>query len=177
MVYIGGVSILSFLVIGHIVGTVMGAGGALFAEIFHIKSLKEGKFDETLGSMLKTVYTIMRIGIVLIVLSGFGFFILFRLDGHADRLYSDIMWAKMLLTIIILGNAVFMQMKLMPMWLGAALSIVSWYFALGLGILRREDYSFFGIMIVYVVTVFVVAFVLDRIKQHYIARTTPPATI
>lgn len=159
----------TFLIISHIIGTVLGVGGTTFAEVFYLKAIKDGEIDPTESDFLKTTYTILRIGIVLIVLSGFSLLILTRLEGSAQYLYSPRLWAKMTLTLVIVINAILLQIRLIPAWLGFSLSFTSWYAALVLGLWRgATSLGYMGIMLWYVVAVFVVAFILERIKKWYI---------
>lgn len=159
----------TFLIITHIIGTVLGVGGATFAEVFYLKAIKDGEIDPTESSFLKTTYFILRIGIILLVLSGFGLLLLNRLDGAAQYLYSPRLWAKLTLTLIIVINAILLQVRLIPAWLGFSLSFTSWYTALILGLWRGATAAgYVTIMLWYIVAVFVVAFILERIKKWYI---------
>lgn len=160
-----------FLTILHIIGTVLGVGGATFAEIFAQKALKDGHIDSSEGAFLKATYTAMRIGMVLLLLSGFGYFILFRLTGREELLYLPRFWAKMTITFIILFNAVLLQTRKIPFWLGSAISLTSWYAALVLGVLRGLKASYITIMVWYVVAVMFVAFVIHIIKLSKVQRT------
>lgn len=164
----------TFLIITHIIGTVLGVGGATFAEVFYLKAIKDGEIDPTESSFLKTTYFILRIGIILLVLSGFGLLLLNRLEGATQYLYSPRLWAKLTLTVIIVANAVLLQVRLIPAWLGFSLSFTSWYVALILGLWRGASAAGYAtIMLWYVGAVFVVAFILDCIKKWYVTAPLP----
>lgn len=154
----------TFLIIGHIVGTVLGAGGSTFAEIFHRKLSRDGVVDETEKSFLRTTYAAMRVGMILLVLSGFGLLLLLRFEGVEEHIYSPRLWAKLIITLIIIANALLLHLRRIPLWLGSAVSLTSWYAALVIGAWRfRAD--FFFIMLVYVIAVFVVAAALKLIRN------------
>ncbi len=152
------------ITITHIIGTVLGVGGATFAEVFYRKALKDGAVDETEGSFLGTTYRVLRIGMVLLVLSGFGYLLLTRLSGRTEHLYDPRLWMKLTMTVVILVNALLMALRKIPPWFGAAISIVSWYGALVLGIWRKLDASFFTILLWYAVVVAIAAFIFRAWK-------------
>ncbi|OGZ04205.1 MAG: hypothetical protein A2648_01325 [Candidatus Lloydbacteria bacterium RIFCSPHIGHO2_01_FULL_41_20] len=155
------------LVIAHIIGTVLGVGGATFAEIFHIRAMRDGVVTDEESVTLKIFYTVLRVGLVLLVLSGFAFLIYFRLEGHEKYLYNPKLWAKMIIVFIIPINAILFQIKKIPAWLATPISLTSWYTALILGVYRTIPYSFVEIMGIYLASILVIALVLWRIKDHY----------
>lgn len=159
--------IKTFLILTHIIGTVIGVGGATLAEVFIIKALKDGVIDPVESSFLKSTYTAMRVGLFLLVLSGFGFFLYFRIEGSEDLLYDEKIWAKMTIVIILLVNAILLSVRKVPLWLGSAISLTSWYTALVLGVWHSLSASFFNILMWYVIIIFVVAGILHIIKKFY----------
>lgn len=159
----------TILIIVHIIGTVLGVGGATFAEIFYLKAIKDGEIDPTEGSFLKTTYVILRIGIVLLVLSGFGIFIWAVSQGGSVLLLEPRLWAKMTLMLVIVVNALLLQAHAIPSWLGFSLSFTSWYAALILGLWRSLDASYVEIMLAYIMWVLIIGFILERIRVWYIS--------
>jgi len=152
----------------HLIGTVLGVGAATFAEIFYLKALKDGEVSPDEGSLLKTTYAVLRIGLILGILSGFGFLVLYRLTGQEERLLDPKLWAKMTVIVILLVNALLLQAHRIPMWLGASLSITSWYTAMVLGAWRGIPYSYIEIMVGYAVVVIIMIFILEWIKKWYL---------
>ncbi|MBI4090321.1 MAG: hypothetical protein HY421_02865 [Candidatus Kerfeldbacteria bacterium] len=149
----------TFITIAHIVGTVLGVGGATFAEVFHRRALRDGKIDESEGGLLSLTYGMLRLGIILLVLSGFAYFLLLRLGGRGAILYEPRLWAKLILTVVILVNALLMATRKLPVWVGGSISIVSWYAALILGVWRGLELSLVAIMAWYVGLVLLVALI------------------
>ncbi len=147
---------VTFLKIGHIVGTVLGAGGATFAEIQFREAAKDGQVDASESRLLRLTYQVIRVGLVLIVLSGFGYLLYFRIAGFEERLYSPRLWAKLMITGVLVANAFLLHVRRIPIWAGAGVSIVSWYAALVLGAWRSLDASFWMMMFWYVVIVLLV---------------------
>ncbi|MBI3956532.1 MAG: hypothetical protein HY340_00895 [Candidatus Kerfeldbacteria bacterium] len=154
-----------FLTITHIIGTALGVGGATFAEIFYQKAIADGTVDPTEGAFLRTTYRILRIGMILLVLSGFGYFLLFRLEDHGSRLYSEKIWAKLTIVALILVNAILLELRKIPYWLGSSISITSWYAALILGTWGRRGLSYFLVIALYVAALIVVTAGLELLRR------------
>ena len=156
----------TFLIITHLIGTVLGVGGATFAEIFYLKAKRDGIIEPLEVDYLRTVYFILRIGLFILIISGFGFLLLYRLMGNGEALLNPKLWTKLLIVVILGFNAFLIQAKKIPMWLGASISLTSWYGTLTLGAWRTLDASFISIIIVYVIAVFIVAGILELIKKY-----------
>ena len=148
----------------HILGAVLGAGGAVFAEIFLLKSLRDGEVDPTESSFMKAAYAVIRAGLAILILSGFGFLLLFRLSGNEEALLSPVLWAKLSIVIVILVNAVLLQTRRIPLAAGSALSLSSW---LAATVLRPLDPSgsYVALMFGYVVSVAIVWIALHIIRR------------
>ncbi len=158
--------IYTFLIISHIVGTVLGVGGATFAEINIIKALKDGKVSPDESGLMHSTYTTIRLGFFILLLSGFGFLVYYRLEGMEGLLYSAKLWAKMTIVGLIGINAVLLQMRMVPLLWGSAISLTAWYAALVLGSMRGLPYSYFSILAAFAVSVVITYFVLERIHKH-----------
>ena len=156
----------SFLIIVHLIGTVLGVGGATFAEIFYLKAKRDGVIEPLEVDYLKTSYLVLRIGLFILIISGFGFLLFYRLIGVGEALLNPKLWAKLLIVIILISNAFLIQIRKIPMWLGTSISFTSWYGALILGAWRTLDVSFISIIITYVIAIFIVAGILDLIKKY-----------
>lgn len=158
----------TFLILVHLVGTVLGVGGATFAEIFYLRAVKDGEVTPEEGAGLKTIYRVLRIGLILSVLSGFGFLLFYRFTGLEGELLDPKLWAKMTVIVILVINALLLQLHRIPMWLGASLSITSWYAAMVLGAWRGMPYSYIEIMVGYIAAVIVMVLVLVQIRKWYL---------
>ena len=144
-----------FVTISHIIGTVLGVGGATFAEIFYLKGDKNGS----------VAYTVLRIGMIILVLSGFGYLLLLRLAGEEQYIYSPRLWAKLTITLIILINALLLQVHRLPMKIGSAVSLTSWYADLVLGTWRGLHVGYLEIMAWFVAAILAVAFFEHLIRK------------
>ncbi len=162
--------IYSSLVVIHILGTILGVGGATFIEIFLTKSLRDGKVDATEGGFLKITFIIVRIGLVLSLFSGIGFLLLYKFSDQAFRIYNPVLWAKLSIIAVIIINALLLQAHKISLYWGSSLSLVSWYFAFIIGALSQGPfifYSYTDIIIPYILSMIVGAFVLERIRIFF----------
>jgi hypothetical protein len=154
-----------FLTISHLIGTVLGVGGATFAEIFYLKAAKDGQINIHESSTLKTIYYVLRIGMIILILSGFGYLIFYRLTGQTHLLYNPTLWAKLTIILVLLFGVVAWQAKKIPMWLGSAVSLTSWYAALVLGAWRGLEASYLTIIIAYFFAIVLAVVALAFIRK------------
>lgn len=159
----------TLLKIGHIVGTVLGVGGATFAEVFSLKAAGKPMGPDS-GMFFKSTYTILRIGLVILVLSGFGFLLLLRLEGETQHIYSPRLWVKIIITLVILVNAVLLHLKKIPFKAGSAISLASWYAALIIGSWRMQ-LDFWQLLGAYIVFIFAVAWTQGLVRKRMAAKT------
>ena len=154
-----------FITALHIIGTALGVGGATLAEIFYLRASRDGVIDIEEAGFLKTTYRVLRVGMLLLVLSGFGYLILLRIAGPIAPLYSPRLWAKLTITMILLAGVIAWQAKKVPMWLGSPISLVSWYAALILGTWRGLEASYLTMMAWYVIAIVAVGLLLHIIRR------------
>jgi len=159
-------AVYDLLVLMHIIGTVLGVGAATFAEIFYTRFNSDNIITDDERSTLAVTYTIMRTGLFLLVVSGFGFLLYFRLTEYMDIFSSPSFWAKMTVVAVLAGNALLLQARLMPFLIGTAVSLTSWYAALTLGVLGKTSASYFEILAYYAVAVVIVALALRWIRAR-----------
>ncbi len=161
--------IYTLLIIVHLIGAALGVGGATFVEIFLTKSLMDGVIDPTESSFLKITYRVVRIGLVLSLFTGFGFVVLYIAEGQSFKLYNPVLWAKLTVVSIIAVNAILLQMHKISLWLGSALSFVSWYGALIIGVFltNATRLSYIEIILFYIIGVIIGGFILDAVRKKF----------
>ena len=128
-------NILTILLIIHVLGGVLGVGGATLIEIFFNKSIRDGVFDPIERSFLKTTVSVVRTGLFISIFTGLGLILLYRFNDQAFRLYDPMLWAKFSILFILMVNAVLLQLHKIPIQFGGAISFVSWYSVFILGLL------------------------------------------
>lgn len=154
------------LTAGHIIGTALGVGGATLAEIFYLRSSRDGVIDTEEAGFLKTTYRVIRVGMLLLVLSGFGYLLLARIAGATEVLYGPKLWAKLTIIFVLLAGVLLWQARKVPMWLGSPVSLVSWYAALILGVWRGLGASYITIMVWYVAAIVIMGIMLHVIRRR-----------
>lgn len=156
-----------FLIIVHLVGTFIGVGGATMIEVTLNKALQDGTISEDEQGILKPTYLVVRVGLVLALLSGFGFLILYKISGFESQLYNPVLWAKILIILMIGVNTLLLQAHKIGLYWGSAISFTSWWMAAILGIFLSNaiTFSFWGIIGAYILATIVAAYLLHLIRQ------------
>lgn len=168
-----------FLVVMHLIGTVLGVGGATMIEVHLKQALKDKKMSGDERAILGTDYTVVRVGLVFAILSGFGFLLVYKFTGQTARLYDPMMWAKLVMIVIIATNAVLLQARKMSLYWGAALSFVSWWSVALISVFKSNGAylsffgtsfvsTFFSVLIVYTILIVIGAITLDFIRKKVI---------
>lgn len=173
----------TLLIIFHIFGVAIGAGAAFMSDVIFLSSVKDRVFTEAEVRILKLMSTMVWIGLGILIISG-GF--LWATSSY-DLLSSSKFLAKMTIVLILtLNGLLFHNMHLpaialredkpilesarfvarIPLLVASgALSVVSWMSALVLGVLGSLPFSYFEIMSVYFLAVFVataIGFAVER---------------
>jgi hypothetical protein len=176
--------IYTLLIIGHIIGAILGVGGATFIEIHLNMALQDGKMDRQDRAVLGKDFLLTRIGMALGFLTGVGFVIIWAMNDQLFRLMDGVFWSKMLIFLIIIVNAYLLHKHKIGLYWGSAFSFISWWAVMLLGIFlsnsikfvpQNPTLSFFAIMIVYAFFVVIGAVALDLIRkkvQANFAKTT-----
>ncbi len=153
------------LVIGHVVGTVLGVGAATFAEIHYTRFNRDDIITDDEAQTLKVTYTVMRVGLFLLVVTGFAFLLSFRFSEQVGILHGTTFWTKMVIVGILVANALLLQARMIPFAIGTAISLTSWYAALVIGVVGRIDASFVELFTYYIAAIIIVYFALRGIRR------------
>ena len=78
-------AVYDLLVIVHIIGTVLGVGAATFAEIHYTRFNSDDIITDDERKTLAVTYTVMRTGLFLLVISGFGFLLYLRPTSFGNQ--------------------------------------------------------------------------------------------
>ncbi len=163
-----------FLVILHIVGTVLGAGAATVTDYLVFKFAKDKKIDKDEFQILHTISDLIWGGLFLLLVTGFAFISLHLADftGVRDAYSVDKLWAKLTIVAILTLNGFFIHYYVLPtlkkrlgknlatpsflqksflIFSPGAISSVSWYCALVLGAWRGLEATYWQIMAGYLV--------------------------
>ena len=171
--------VYTLLIIGHLIGTVLGVGGATMIEIHLNQALRDKEMNPMEKSYLKTDFLITRIGMTLGILTGIGFLVIYVLNGQYFRLQNPILWAKLAIVLIIIINAILLHLHKVKLYWGSAFSLISWWGAFLFGIFLTEGVRFASpdrfnipggliefvtVIASYLIVVVIGAFILDKIR-------------
>lgn len=159
-------SLYEFLVVAHIIGTVLGVGAATFAEIHYTRFNADDIITDDEKKTLATTYTVMRTGLFLLIVSGFSFLLYYRLTEYTEPLMNPAFWAKLTIIGVLVGNAMLLQMRALPISVGAPISLTSWYAALILGVIGKTNATYAQILILYILSAVAVGFCLHFIRKQ-----------
>lgn len=167
--------IYQFLILGHIIGTVLGVGGATMIEAHLGAALRDGKMDDTEKAFMAKNFLVTRIGMVLAILTGIGFVAIYIINGATHRLTDGMFWAKMSVVMIIVVNAILLHKHKIGLYWGSAFSFVSWWAALLMGFFLTNGVKFLAsdplvsyimIMAIYAFAVLCGAYILHFFREH-----------
>ena len=163
--------IYTLIVAGHVIGTILGAGGATIAEFQINTALKKGGVTPEERALMHVNYRLIRVGMAIILVSVIGMFWYHLREGSTWILTSEKLWIKDLMFVMIFLNAIALQKRWVPLWLGASISFTSWWGATLLGLAGRLPYDFVTYLIGYILAIFLVAGVLHSVRALMGVRT------
>ena len=155
----------TLIMIGHVVGTILGTGGATIAEVQVNIALKDGRVDASERALMHANYWMIRLGLALIILSGIVLVWTLYQSGETWALTSAKILTKEIITAVIILNAVAMTYRFVPLWLAAAVSFTSWWGATLLGLTGRLPFTLVEYLFGYVVAIFVAAGILQLMRK------------
>jgi hypothetical protein len=161
-----------FLFVAQQLAISVSIGAATFALIFYYKSIRDGSIDREERSFLNVVYLVLRIGLSAIVLSELLLVADFFSVGASALILTGSFWFRWLLIGIIVINAVLMDVRKVPHWLGPALTASAWYMYAIATILARANFELpFVIWILwYVMFLCVFVLLLMVVDKTYIRK-------
>jgi hypothetical protein len=157
--------IYAVIVAAHVIGTILGTGGATVAEFQINHALKDKQVSEDERALMHVNYRMIRVGMVILLISVIAMF-WYHLDkGNQFILTSEKLWIKDLMFAMIFINAIALHKRWVPLWLGASVSFTSWWGATLLGLAGRLPYGFETYLIGYIAAILIVAAILDRVRK------------
>lgn len=157
--------IYTWLILGHLVGTVLGVGGATMIEVHLNKALASGMSPDH-RALLGLNFLVLRVGLVLGVITGFGFIAYYISSEQYFRLENPLLWWKLFMVIIVGVNALLLQAHRINLYWGSAFSFVTWWALLLVGFFLSNSVRFglLEVAIGYVLAVVIGAYVLHKIR-------------
>ena len=158
-----------FIVIFHVLGVAIGLGGATIADIFFFKFLKDFRTSEWEAETMHTLSQIIWFALALLILTGLALYL-----PEAEELNRSAKFlVKMIVVAVIIVNGAFLNLLVAPKLVKisfherhrheagelhhvrkiafalGAISIVSWYSAFILGMIRKLPIEFSSLLLIY----------------------------
>lgn len=172
----------------HLLGVVIGFGGALMSDAMFLTSLKDKKITKTEVRFLHLGSTFVWGGLLLIVISGALLF----LQDPVMYMQSAKFLSKMTVIVVIIVNGAMIHSELYQVIVdnvgkrikasstfmkksnllltSGAVSIVSWFSAFLLGMWRGIPYSYSQIIVAYVALILIAIGIGLVLKQQFFAK-------
>jgi hypothetical protein len=180
----------TILLIGHIIGVALGAGGATTSDFLFLSILRNGRIEKSEFNLLKVASGIVISGLMLLTATGLGLIIL---NGSVSHRF----FAKMTIVLIAAVNGGLMHIKLFPhlqrsahkqqpfhlnglaqklprVSVFGAVSAVSWYAALVLGAWRNLSLGYAQILAGYVAVLLLAMLGLMIGTRWLLRKNAPP---
>lgn len=150
----------------HILAAIVGVGAATLGEILYLKDMRDGKIDSDEGKWLKITYRLMRWSMIILIVSGVLMVgIVIYKSGGTTILFDGRMMAKYIIAVIMVANAAMIKFRKIPMWIGAPLSLVSWWTEFILGKWRFLEADLYVILLAYISAVLIIGAFLKLIEK------------
>ena len=130
-------------------GITVAVGASTFAVIFYYVAIQDGVIDSSEKRFMHIVYTVLRIGMVVIIITQLLSAFLLYSRGDSSLFLNEFLLFNWTLLGIIIVNAVLMQRHYMPMWLGPALAGGSWYTLAFINAFAPSSFASYSTLAVY----------------------------
>lgn len=180
----------NLLVIGHILGAILGVGGATRADWLFFSTLKGNCLTKQKFLALKQMSQLIWIGLAIIIVTGLGLIWHNQLENPADPLiYSQKLAAKLIIVGIILINGIVLNVVVTPklaqhldqpglcdyilkhrvlLLTTGSISITSWYSALVVGFLGIPTLTFWQVLGTYLVVLAAAILAANTLGVYYL---------
>lgn len=149
----------------------VGTAAAFLAEILSFQALKDGVVDAAESAFLKTVFSVIRWSLIVLILTGLGLLLFARLGGAPfEAVYDGKFLAKLTIVSAIIFGPVLMQWRIVPTSVGGPIATVSWLAAFLLGAWRSLDASYFSIIAVYAAVALAAIIVLNAVHRRLLPK-------
>ncbi len=161
----------NLLLFSHIFGFLMGVAMATSSDIMFFRALRKDKISSSDLNMFRVLSFYIWVGLVITIIS--GILLVWLYDQHL--LYSHRFWAKQTIVAIIFINGLVIQKRIYPVLTKSidknliaeiqpqinlfssvgSISIVSWYSALSLGLLKFISWPYYYIIGIYALLIII----------------------
>ncbi len=151
----------------HTIGAAIGAGGALYAEIFYLKSLATEPQDALERQWFTITFNTLAWGMFVVLFSSVALTItqFFLPDGPQYVLHSPL-WMQHTLSVIIILAAWFLSRRAFPWWFGSSLVFSGWWMLFALDAWLETPISYLTLVFSYILLVFIVGAAWEYLRFH-----------
>jgi len=140
----------------HIIGAAIGAGGALYAEINYLKSLRGAPSDRLESQWFTITFNTLAWGMFVVLLSSIALTLVqFFIPDGPQHVLGSALWMQHTLAFIIIIAAWFLSRKAFPWWLGSSLVFSGWWMLFALDAWHTEPVPYLTLIFSYVILVFI----------------------
>jgi len=172
----------------HVLGVILGAGGAFMSDVMFASSIRDEKVTHTEMRFLRLGSIVVWIGLAIIIISGF---LIFMTDPNG-YLASHKFLAKMTIVAIIVVNGLVFHLIHIPrlhrhighhfpssdefersvpiLLMNGVISVVSWLAAFILGMMRGLPYNYATIMLTYAIVLALAIILTLTFRSHFVPR-------
>lgn len=119
---------IAIFIILQVVGALMGAFGAVWAELAYLHALKDGVISRAERRHLITIARTLRFGMFVLLLASLGFIYTVYLGGGIQVALTSTYWIEMLIVFVILMTSWALSRNQMQFALGSGIVFSGWWF-------------------------------------------------
>lgn len=135
------------------IGAVVGAGGAVFAEIFYLDAIRDGVIDAAERAHLRIIAHSLRWGMLLVLLSSICLVLLnFIYEAWPQPALTAAYWTEMALVFVIIYASWAMSKRIISFTLGSAAVFSAWWYVALLVFGKMPALSFGASLALYAVS-------------------------
>lgn len=147
-------------------GAVIGAGGAVWAELYYFKAMKDGHVSKAERAHLAIIAHTLRVGMMLLLLSSIGLVLAaFIAESPAQPALSPSYWTEMALALLIITVSWALSRNRISFVLGSAAGFTAWWFIVLLALGQMNALSFGASLASYVVATAVIMLILSYARM------------
>ena len=149
------------LVLAQAAGAVVGAGGAIFAELSYFRVMKDGVIDSAERAHLVILARSLRWGMFVVLGSSVGLVIIaFASDAPIQPALTSAYWTLMTITLAVILSSWALSRRKVSFVIGSAVAFTGWWFITLLSFAQFPPMSFGASLALYIVAVAIIGVVL-----------------
>ena len=153
------------------VGLVLGT--STIALTFYLYVVAQGKTEPAQNKMMRIVYTVLRVGMVLVLVSELTCFLYnFHVDNFVYWTDNPELLMRFTIYAIIVVNAFAMQFRKITMWLGPVIAAGSWYAYFFFSTWIETESTYLTLFIGYLIWLAVVFVIVNGLRLYFTRNQT-----